>query len=155
MPESAEKPAVVKRTVPASQTPEFLQRRLNGEFPKLKAEQIERYVESRGRDALSLIVASLLGGDKDEWLDEATERFPDDPQVAAAMLLHRGENRDANEWIGRLKENDPENSLGYLLAAKAALDAEDLERALEELTALKPARLNGYRESWQSGFTDA
>ena len=59
---------------------------LDGEIRKLTAEQIERYVESRGRDALSLIVASMLGGDKDEWLDEAAERFPDDPQVVAAML---------------------------------------------------------------------
>jgi hypothetical protein len=155
MPESAEKPAAVKRIVPSSQTPEFLQRMLNGEIPKLTAEQIERYVESRGRDALNLIVAAMLSEDRDEWLDEAAERYPDDPQVAAAMLLHRGNNPDAEEWIGRLKENDPGNSLGYLLAAKAALDGADPDGALEEFAALESTRLNDYRDSWQSGFTDA
>jgi len=155
MPESAEKRAAVKRTVPTSQAPEFQQRMLDGEIAKLTAEQIERYVESRGRDALSLIVASMLGGDKDEWLDEAAERFPDDPQVAAAMLLHKGENPDAEEWIVRLKENDPGNSLGYLFAAKSALDGGNLDEALGELAALESTRLNDYRDSWQSGFTDA
>jgi len=155
MPESAEKPAAVKRTVPTSQTPEFLQRMLNGEIAKLTPEQIERYVESCGRDALSLIVAAMLSEDRDEWLDEAAERFPDDPGVAAAMILHRGGNAEAGEWIVRLKENDPGNSLGYLLAAKSALDGGNLDEALEEFAALESTRLNDYRDSWQSGFTDA
>jgi len=155
MPESAEKPAAVKHPLSAGQPPEFLQRMLNGEIPKLTAEQIERYVESRGRDALSLIVAAMLSEDRDEWLDEAAERFPDDPQVAAAMLLHRSGNAEAGEWIGRLKENDPGNSLGYLLAAKASLDDADPDGALEEFAALESTRLNDYRDSWQSGFTDA
>ncbi len=141
--------------VTAGQPPEFLQRMLDGEFAKLTPEQIERYVESRGRDASSLIVAAMLGEDSDEWLDEAAERFPDDPGVAAAMILHRGENPEAGEWIGRLKENDPGNSLGYLFAAKSNLEAGEIDGALEELAALESTRLNDYRESWQSGFTDA
>lgn len=139
----------------ADQPPEFLQRTLDGEFAKLTPEQIERYVESRGRDAESLIVAAMLGDDWEGWLDEAAERFPDDPKVAAAMILHWGENPEAGEWIGRLKENDPENSLGYLFAAKSALKAGEIDGALEELAALESTRLNDYRYSWQSGFTDA
>jgi hypothetical protein len=159
VPESAEKPAagpsIVKRAVSAGQPPEFLQRMLDGAFPKLTSEQIERYVESRGRDALSLIAAAMLGQDSDEWLDEAAERFPDDPGVAAAMLLYRGGKAEASEWIGRLKENDPGNSLGYLFAAKSALDSGNLDEALGELAALESTRLNDYRESWQSDFTEA
>jgi len=155
MPESAEKPAAVKHPLSAGQPPEFLQRMLDGEIAKLTPEQIERYVESRGRDALSLIVAAMLSEDRDEWLDEAAERFPDDPGVAAAMLLHRGGNAEAGEWIVRLKENDPGNSLGYLLAAKSALDGGNLDEAMEEFEALESTRLNDYRDSWQSGFTDA
>jgi hypothetical protein len=154
-PGSLKKSADVKHPVSSGQPPEFLQRMLNGEIPKLTAEQIGRYVESRGRDALSLIVAAMLGEDRDEWLDEAAERFPDDPQVAAAMLLHRSGNEEAEEWIVRLKENDPGNSLGYLLSAKASLDGADPDGALEEFAALESTRLNDYRESWQSGFTDA
>ncbi len=157
--ESAEKPTVgpttAKRAVSAGQPPEFLQRMLDGEIAKLTPEQIERYVESCGRDASSLIAAAMLGEDRDEWLDEAAERFPDDPEVAAAMLLHRGGKAEAGEWIGRLKENDPGNSLGYLFAAKSALDGGNLDEALEELAALESTRLNDYRESWQSDFTGA
>lgn len=154
-PGSLKKSVDVKHPVSVGQPPEFLQRMLNGEIAKLTPEQIERYVESCGRDASSLIVAAMLGEDRDEWLDEAAERFPDDPGVAAAMLLHRGENPEAGEWIVRLKEHDPGNSLGYLLAAKSALDGGNLDEALGELAALESTRLNDYRESWQSGFTDA
>jgi hypothetical protein len=159
MPESAEKPtagsSIVKRAVSAGQSPEFLQRMLDGEIAKLTPEQIERYVESCGWDATSLILASMLGEDRDEWLDEAAERFPDDPGVAAAMLLHRGGKAEAVEWIGRLKENDPGNSLGYLFAAKSALDGGNLDEALGELAALESTRLNDYSESWKSGFAAA
>ena len=128
---------------------------LNGDIAKLTGEQIERYVESRGSDALSLIVASFLSGSGDKWLEEASERFPDDPLVAAAMLLKRGSSPEASEWITRLKEHDPGNSLGYLLAAKSALDGKDLNGALKELSVLESTRLNDFRETWQSGITDA
>lgn len=154
-PGSLKKSVVVNHPVSAGQPPEFLQRMLDGEIAKLMPEQIERYVESCGRDALSLIVAAMLSEDRDEWLDEAAERFPDDPGVAAAMLLHRGGKAEAGEWSVRLKENDPGNSLGYLFAAKSALDGGNLDEALGELASLESTRLNDYRESWQSGFTEA
>lgn len=154
-PESSRKTADVKYTVSAGQTPDFLKRMLNGEIAKLTPEQIEHYVESRGRDALSLIVASMLGESGETWLDEAAERFPDDPRVAAAMLIKRGGRPEAGEWIARLKEHDPGNSLGYLLAAKSALDGRDLDGAMKELSALDSTRMNDFRETWQSGITDA
>ena len=154
-PESSKKTVTVKHTVSAGQTPDFLNRMLNGEIAKLTPEQIMHYVESRGRDALSLIVASFLSGSEDKWLEEAVERFPDDPRVAAAMLIKRGNSPEASEWIARLKEHDPGNSLGYLLAAKSALDGRDLDGAMKELSALESTRMNDFRETWQSGITDA
>jgi len=154
-PESSKKTVNVKHTVSAGQTPDFLKRMLNGEIAKLTPEQIEHYVESRGRDALSLIVASMLGESGETWLDEAAKRFPDDPRVAAALLIKRGNSSEASEWIARLKEHDPGNSLGYLLAAKSALDGKDLDGAMKELSALESTRLNDFRETWQSSFTDA
>lgn len=154
-PESSRKTVDVKHTVSAGQPPDFLKRMLNGEIAKLTPEQIEHYVESRGRDALSLIVASFLSGSEDKWLEEAAERFPDDPRVAAAMLIKRGNSPEASEWIARLKEHDPGNSLGYLLAAKSALNGRDFDGAMKELSALELTRMNDYRETWQSGFTDA
>lgn len=154
-PEPSKKTVAVKHMVSAGQTPDFLKRMLNGEIAKLTAEQIEHYVESRGRDALSLVVASFLSGGGEKWMEEAAERFPDDPRVAAGMLIKRGNSSEASEWIARLKEHDPGNSLGYLLAAKSALDSKDLNGALKELSALESTRLNDYREAWQSGVTDA
>jgi hypothetical protein len=155
MPSSSKTTTDVTRTAPANLPSDSLQRMLNGDIAKLTAEQIEHYVESRGRDALSLIVASFLSGSGDKWMEEAAERFPDDPRVAAGMLIKRGNSSEASEWIARLKEHDPGNSLGYLLAAKSALDGKDLNAALKELSALESTRLNDYRETWQSGFTDA
>lgn len=154
-PESSRKAVDVKHTVSAGQTPDFLKRMLNGEIAKLTPDQIEHYVESRGRDALSLIVASMLSESGETWLDEAAERFPDDPRVAAAMLIKHGGSPEAGQWIARLKEHDPGNSLGYLLAAKSALDGRDLDGAMKELSALESTRMNDFRETWQSGITDA
>jgi hypothetical protein len=154
-PESSKKTVNVKHTVSAGQTPDFLKRMLNGDIAKLTAEQIEHYVELRGHDALSLIVASFLSGSGDKWMEEAAERFPDDPRVAAGMLIKRGSSSEASEWIARLKEHDPGNSLGYLLAAKSALDGKDLDGAMKELSALESTRLNDFRETWQSGITEA
>jgi hypothetical protein len=145
----------VKHTVSAGQPPDFLKRMLNGEIGKLTPEQIENYVQSRGRDALSLVVASMLGDGGDKWLDEAAKRFPDDPRVAAALLIKRGGRPEAGEWIARLKNHDPGNSLGYLLAAKWALDGRDLDGAMKELSALDSTHMNDFRETWQSGITDA
>jgi hypothetical protein len=88
-------------------------------------------------------------------MEEAAERFPDDPRVAAGMLIKRGSSSEASEWIARLKEHDPGNSLGYLLAAKSALDGKDLDGAMKELSALESTRLNDFRETWQSGITEA
>jgi hypothetical protein len=155
MPSSPKTSTDVTQTAPENPPPDFLKRMLNGDIAKLTVEQIEHYVESRGRDALSLIVAFFLSGSGDQWLEEATERFPDDPRVAAVMLIKRGSSPEASEWIARLKEHDPGNSLGYLLAAKSALDGKDLNAALKELSALESTRLNDYRETWQSGITDA
>ena len=159
MPESAGKPtagpSIAKRAVSAGQPSELLQRMLDGDIAKLTPEQIEHYVESRGRDESSLIAAAMLGEDSDEWLDEAAERFPDDPGVAAVMLLYRGGKAEAGEWIERLKENDPGNSLGYLFAAKSALDSGNLDEALGELAALESTRLNDFGVSWRSDFTEA
>ncbi len=155
IPASSNTTADVKGTAPANQSPDFLKRLLDGEIVELTAEQIEHFVESRGRDALSLIVASILSGSGEKWLEEAAERFPDDPGVAEVMLIKRGSSPEAAEWIARLKEHDPGNSLGYLLAAKSALNGKDLNGALKELSALESTRLNDYRETWQSGITDA
>jgi len=154
MPTTSKKSADMKQTPSANQPPGFLVRMLNGELAKLTPEQIEHYVESRGRDALSLIVASMLSGGE-KWLEEAVQRFPDDPRVATAMLIKHGSSPEAAEWIARLKQHDPGNSLGYLLAAKSALDGKDLDGALKELSALESTRLNDYRETWQSGLTEA
>ena len=151
MPSSSITTPDLTQTTPANPPSDFLKQMQNGHIAKLTTEQIEDYVESRGRDALSLIVASFLSGSADKWLEEAAERFPDDPRVAAAMLIKRGNSPEASEWIARLKEHDPGNSLGYLLAAKSALDGKDLNAALKELSALESTRLNDYRETWQSG----
>ena len=147
--------ADVKQATPGNQPPDFLRRMLNGKIPRLSEAQIEHYVKSRGADAVSLIVASLLSENGERWLEEAGEQFPEDPRVATLMLIKRGKSPEASEWVARLKKHDPGNSLGFLWAAQSALDGKDLQGALKELSALESTRLEDYRDAWQSGITDA
>ncbi|MBL9154042.1 MAG: hypothetical protein JNK37_16235 [Verrucomicrobiales bacterium] len=124
-------------------------------IPELSDSEIEAFVESRQRDATSLIAALYLSGDP-AWLDEAAERFPDRPEVALAVLM-RGEAAETQGlWIERLKRNDPENAVGHLFAARQAFADGDSTAALSELASLadKP-RTQFYMTSVRQAMTDA
>lgn len=125
--------------------------------PKLTPEQVAAYVESQQRSATSLLAAWQLTHD-DAWLQEAAEKSPDGPQVAVAMLIRHGNGPGAAEWIGRLKQGEPDNALSYLHAAGAAFAAGSSAAALSELAALDAlsnTRLDLHTQEWQSAMTSA
>jgi hypothetical protein len=133
-----------------------IQRLSAGEFPRLTPEQVAAYVESQNHSALSLIAAWQLSRDAD-WLRQAAERYPNDPGVAAAMLVSEGiRASDAGHWIAVVKQSDPDNAFGAVYAAKAALDQHDLATVTAELTELQSlSRLQLPSEDWTQAMTDA
>lgn len=129
---------------------------LRNGLPEISASDIEGFVDSRNRGALSMIAAFHLGGDR-KWLEEAAGRYPDDPRVACAMLAsgEAGEDRDA--WIERLKRNDPGNATGYLYAALGRFDDGDPAAALDELRAMRDSKrqdffLGSLRDEFSRAF---
>ena len=104
-----------------------------GELPKLTPEELGAHVGKCGHSAASLLAAWQLGGDP-AWLDEATQRYPDDPKVALAKLSTFKElNEDSREWIERLKKNDPGNAVGWCYDAMIAFKVGDSEQARDAL----------------------
>lgn len=108
-------------------------------IPELSNLEIESFVESRKRSAVSLIAAFYLAGDR-SWLEEAADRFPDDPEVACAMLASGEAGEERSVWIERLKRNDPENATAHMYAALGRFDEGDPAAALDELRAMKESR---------------
>jgi hypothetical protein len=96
--------------------------------------QLEAYIEQEGRSAGSLIAGYMLATETVPWLEEAAERYPDDPRVSAMMLMvARGRNEPTDEWVRRMQENDPKNSLGWCSAALDTFKAGDVEGGLDAL----------------------
>jgi hypothetical protein len=83
---------------------------------KVSREVINAFLESRGRTALSLIVAWQESENVD-LLNEAAERFPNEPRVQMAMLATDLTDEQRALWIARLKAGAPDNALANYYAA--------------------------------------
>ena len=117
-----------------------------GDVPKLTPVELKAYVEKCNHSAASLLAAWQLGSDP-AWLEEAVQRYPDDPKVALAKLSTLKElNGDAKEWIECLKKNDPENALGWCYDAMSALKGGNMEEAREALASA--AQRGRFGASW-------
>lgn len=103
-------------------------------YPLPTRAQLEAYIEQEGRSAGSLLAAFMLSTETVPWLDEAAERYPDDPRVSAVMLMTaRGRKEPTAEWSRRMRANDPKNSLGWCNEALDAFKAGDVEGGLDAL----------------------
>lgn len=92
-----------------------------GAPPPLSAEQLSAFVEAQKHSATSLLAAWSIGHDN-AWLDEAAQRYPDDPRVALTKLGTMNDlPGDARAWIDRLKKNDPKNGLAWCYDAMSLL----------------------------------
>ena len=102
-----------KTPVPPFGTPEFKQRML---------ERSAAWLAARGRDARGLMAISDLTGDK-SFLNEAVEKFPDDPRTILAKI-HSLHLSDPDHWeaIERMIALDPDNPEGFFLKARAYMN---------------------------------
>jgi hypothetical protein len=127
-----------------------------GEPPKLSAEQLRAFVETQKHSAASLLAAWHLGADT-AWLDEAAKLHPDDPRVALAKLSTLdATSGDANEWIQRLKQADPENAMGWCYEALSAFKGGSPDEARAALAeAAQRGRFDVYTKESAAELTKA
>lgn len=179
-PESAARPAPPRPRLPAprlsARTPQMesepnvgstnlLARLLKGEErPKLTSEQVESYLAANRRSAGSLLGAFQATGDK-RWLQEAMEKYPNDPSVAFTALSRSDSPEDYRQCLDALKRAAPDNALADYLSANDYLNAGRADDAVSELEAAyaKPKlqdylveRVQNAEEAYRSaGYSEA
>jgi tetratricopeptide (TPR) repeat protein len=119
---------------------------------KLTREQAEAYLKSNGRNAATLL-AAFRASDDTALLEEAMEKFPNDPRVDLAAIFKSGSSpEEQRQWLSAFERSAPDNALANYLSALNYFKAGQSEQAVQELSAAsgKP-QFQGYaRESAQS-----
>lgn len=104
------------------------------EFQRMALERGQKWLDLRGRDAASLVAAWDLTGEA-SMLDEAAEKFPNDPRVCVAMIIRLGSTVDALPWVERLIAAEPGNPAGLYWKAQILAGSKKPEEAIETLRA--------------------
>lgn len=132
---SFRKESGIGRASPKRTWRETIDKRLKGEPKKVPTrEELERYLNTNKRTPDSLLAAALLNPDLN-YLAEAAQRYPNDPQVQFAVLSLEADPNSREMWIQRFKESDPNNPLPSYFAARDLLKAGRVEEGLAELKA--------------------
>jgi hypothetical protein len=118
---------------PASKSAGPMPRFGTPEFNSVLLDRGRKWLDSRGRDAAGLIAMWDLTGDR-TFLDEAAEKFPNDPRVCTAMIYQTADVvHKAIPWIDRLLAAEPNNPEGAFLKARTLMATHDRAGALETL----------------------
>jgi tetratricopeptide (TPR) repeat protein len=113
----------------------LLTRWIKGEEPpKLTPEQVESYLAANRRRAETLLAAFQASGDK-RWLQEAKEKYPNDPAVVFMALAKSDTPEERRQWLDTLKRVAPDNALANYLSANDYLKAGRTDDAVKELQA--------------------
>jgi RNA polymerase sigma factor (sigma-70 family) len=116
--------------------------------PQLVADQLASYLEENGRSAASLLAAFRLTGNT-ALLEEATEKFPNDPRVAFVAAVSGNFSPDEQgQWLESFKQAAPGNALANFLLAREFFKSGLIEQALDELSAAAG------KPQFQDYFTD-
>lgn len=114
------------------------------ELPELNSTQVESYLAQRGRNAESLLAAYNVLRDK-RLLQEALERFPNDPKVNLAAAVASQFTSQRRQWIDAFKQSAPDNALANYLSAQDYFKSGQAALAVQELTtAAGKARFDDY-----------
>lgn len=102
---------------------------------RLTAEQAEAFVTENNRSATSLLGAYRTTGSP-TYLQEAMQRFPDDPQVAFEAAFRKDASPEEKRgWLEALKKATPNNPLGNYLSAIDYFNAGQADLAVADLAA--------------------
>jgi RNA polymerase sigma factor (sigma-70 family) len=99
----------------------------------LKRQQLEAYLEENRRSPGSLLAAFRATKDQ-TLLQEAIEKYPNDPQVAF-MAAYRLDGGDRRQWLEVFKQSAPDNALASYLAAGEYFKSGNIDKAVQDLTA--------------------
>lgn len=94
--------------------------------------QIRAFLE-RNRGRADAYLAAFHADGETNWLVQAAQRHPDDPQVQFAMIAGRVDPEHQREWIERLKQSDPDNPMASYFSASDYFQAGNPEAALRDL----------------------
>jgi len=107
----------------------------DGQAPKLTGAQLESYLKSNRRNASSLLAAYRTTGDP-VLLEEAKQKYPDDPQVAFEAAFKKDTSvEERRQWLEAFKKSAPENALPNYLSALDYFKAGQPDQAVSELIA--------------------
>lgn len=94
---------------------------------------VEGFVAARGRSAASLLTAGLTLGFSD-FLQEAAQKYPDNPHVAMAIFAEDCFPDVAKaQWAETLILRDPDNRVGYILMANLDIFSGKKDDGLEAM----------------------
>ena len=110
--------------------------RLNDEkLPKLTLEQVASYLRENRTNADSLIAAFYCTQDK-SLLDEAKQKFPNDPHVAFVAATQFGDSPEEHrKWIDAFKQLAPNNAMADYLSAADHFNSGEKDQALADIQA--------------------
>jgi len=102
---------------------------------QLSPEQVESYLKENRHSAASLLAAFRATGDP-ALLQEAMQKYPDDPQVAFAAIHKKDSNpEERRQWLETFKRSSPDNALANYLSALDHFNSRQTDQAVEELIA--------------------
>jgi len=125
-----EPPAVV-----APHTNLFARMLAGEETPPLTLEQVAPYLEANHRSAESLIAGYLVAGHEKALLEEAKQKFPNDPHVAYFAAVQAGSPEDRQQWLAAFKQAAPDNPLPNYLSALDHFKGQQTTAAMQDLAA--------------------
>lgn len=118
--------------------------------PTLSAAQLKRHIETRGHSAASLLAALHISGNLD-YLREAYDRYPANPDVLMELALLSESPEERLEAIQAIRKIDPDWGLpNYLLALEQA-KAGDREAAMLTFLAAGSSKFVDYSsvQKWE------
>jgi tetratricopeptide (TPR) repeat protein len=132
-------PPALPSTEPASnglQSSNLIAQLFNGgNAPKLTHEQVEAYLKANGRNAANLIAAFQASGDQ-TLLQEAMEKYPNDPQVDFRAALDKDLSPEKQrQWLNAFEQSAPNNALANYLSALNYFNSGRNDQAVQELNA--------------------
>src|SRR5207245_11382376 len=109
--------------------------RLKDNSGKLATGQVEPYLKANHRSASSLLAAYRTTGEP-ALLEEAMQKYPDDPQVAFEAAFKKDSSPEQRrQWIEAFKRSAAENALPNYLSALDYFKAGQADQAVQELIA--------------------
>jgi hypothetical protein len=135
------KPPPAETALESRVTTNVVTRLLNGDLPRLTAEQVEPFLQKNRRSVESLLGAFYATGDR-AFLREAAEQNPDDPRAnfAAYFLIGEHSNTEPATPERRLRleafaKSAPDNALPNYLLAFDDFKSDKTDQGVQQLLA--------------------